>query len=1426
MSGATALAPCPTPTFTPMAGAIASGSNVVISAAALPAGTSIYFTTDGSTPTASATEVYNAGTVGIQVTMGETIQAISSSMGTACTDSPVASAIYTITAAPVPDGGTDGGPGGAPATPTFTPGGTATTQNNDFQVSLSSTNGSTLCYTMGTTAPTCTSTATAATCDNGSSTYTAPIAISSTATATSTTPGQVEVQAIACAPGAANSAVAQQIYTLQAAAPTMTPAPGAQAWSATLMGAFASTTTGATIDYTSNGTMPSCGTAVAGQLTYAAPFPLQSATYNAIACKTGYASGAAGPFTFTVTLTPPTITPAAGTLNVAPTFTVSNAANPTASWVCYSTSATAPACGTTTGACTAGTLLPAAGTFTGATDGGNVQAIACAVAGLTDSTVNSQGPYKLQLAAPVILPDAATAAVASYTLPVADGAHLAHLNISQASVATAADQAGSYMCWLEDPGVGIVPACGTGATPCLNGSTQATGAGPTEIEGAGATMGVFGGGDSVAVITCPGTTAATGLGFEGSAVSTTVFVGQGQAMPPTISATDNSATQPVSDTGNNPAWFSKVNAVLTNPNAASMTVCYTTDGTNPVCAPGSVAAGCATVDGTSSQNLTFKITAGGTGYVNPPTVVITPNNATSGCTGNPVATLTAGVVTGIAATGCSGYATPPSVSILTGAGAAAGGTATETVTFTVSNGGAGYTSAPVVTLNSADTVAGTCVATAHLTAQAVTSVTATGCTFDADPTVAFDNTGTNGAGAVATAHVVQSVTFTAGQITGGTNYTAAPAVTALVPSNGKGGTCTALAATQTNGVVTTVTATGCSGFSDFGAGDIAATFASQGPANGSANAAAAIAIPGNSISLAAIENNPTTVKTSACNAGLGTSPIVSATYKTQLQDPTIVATDTLTGAVLTGAAPITITAGDTLTIATTSNFTDTKLVYTTDGSAPTCAVAGTATAFTGASTTLTIPAPTVATLTVKVIACGANQQASAVQPATFNIDVANPVITSAVGTVALGSPGTDATGTTTLTAQNTVTATIKSPTATAGTYLCYSTNGSALTCAAAGAAAGCPGNGTTLINALTGTVPITTTGTSLTAIACTNGNASAVTGPVVYALDATPAVLVGTATAACPSVATIGFDFAATSNTGVGGPTTGAILCYSPAPFLPNAACAAAGSYATGGVSCSPVLTAAAPTTTVNVNQTGTIYTLACKANFTSNTTGQFPVTVAPYVPPVITVDGVINTTEWSAALGDQFPTAAGVGTSGGFTFGKTTAAGDTLFFSQSGFTAAAGMSVYLYLTDTTTQTAGTTSPQRVAGGGNLPNAFQAQYAINIPITAACGGANPACAGITTYTNAGAAWTATAMPFAVTVVVTAHALEASVLIADLPGAEAAGQAFDVAGEVYKSTAPAALSEGWSKTSGGAETFLDTYSAALCSAPLGNLNPIP
>jgi hypothetical protein len=77
-----------TPTFNPTAGTYATAQTVTVSDTT--AGATIYYTTDGTTPTASST----AYTSAIPVSATETIQAIAVAAGYA--NSPIASATYTI----------------------------------------------------------------------------------------------------------------------------------------------------------------------------------------------------------------------------------------------------------------------------------------------------------------------------------------------------------------------------------------------------------------------------------------------------------------------------------------------------------------------------------------------------------------------------------------------------------------------------------------------------------------------------------------------------------------------------------------------------------------------------------------------------------------------------------------------------------------------------------------------------------------------------------------------------------------------------------------------------------------------------------------------------------------------------------------------------------------------------------------------------------------------------------------------------------------------------------------------------------------------------------------------------------------------------------------------------------------------------------
>ncbi|MEV6924068.1 chitobiase/beta-hexosaminidase C-terminal domain-containing protein [Dactylosporangium sp. NPDC051485] len=164
-----------TPTFSPPGGTYTTAQSVTLATAT--AGASIRFTLDGSTPTAAST-LYT-GPLTISATT--TVRAIGVLAGQ--TDSAVASATYTISAA------------GTVATPTFNPpGGTYATPQS---VSLATaTAGASIRFTLDGSTPTAASTL-----------YTGPLTISATTT----------VRAIGVLAGQTDSAVASATYTISTA---------------------------------------------------------------------------------------------------------------------------------------------------------------------------------------------------------------------------------------------------------------------------------------------------------------------------------------------------------------------------------------------------------------------------------------------------------------------------------------------------------------------------------------------------------------------------------------------------------------------------------------------------------------------------------------------------------------------------------------------------------------------------------------------------------------------------------------------------------------------------------------------------------------------------------------------------------------------------------------------------------------------------------------------------------------------------------------------------------------------------------------------------------------------------------------------------------------------------------------------------------
>lgn len=163
------------------------------------------------------------------------------------------------------------------ATPTFSPG--AGSYGPAQTVTISTTTpGATLLYTTNGSTPACPSTGT---------TYTAPITVAVSET----------VKAIACASGYTDSAVGSAAYTINgaAAAPTFSPVAGTYATTQNVT--LTSSTAGATIYYTTDGTTPTHSSSV-----YGSPVLVPSSlTIKAIAAKTGFSDSSVSSAAYVIT---------------------------------------------------------------------------------------------------------------------------------------------------------------------------------------------------------------------------------------------------------------------------------------------------------------------------------------------------------------------------------------------------------------------------------------------------------------------------------------------------------------------------------------------------------------------------------------------------------------------------------------------------------------------------------------------------------------------------------------------------------------------------------------------------------------------------------------------------------------------------------------------------------------------------------------------------------------------------------------------------------------------------------------------------------------------------------------------------------------------------------------------------------------------
>jgi hypothetical protein len=239
-----------TPTLNPAAGTYTASQTVTISDTI--SGASIYYTTDGSTPTTASTLYASA----VTVAETESLKALATHTGD--TNSAVGSAKYTIDV----------------ATPTFSPG--AGTYSSSQSVTISdATSGANIYYTTNGGTPTTASTH-----------YTAAVTVSATET----------LKALATHTGDTNSAVGSAAYTIsaQAATPTFNPAGGnySSAQSVTI----SDSTSGSTIYYTTNGTTPTTNSAVYGSAINVS----STETLEAIATASGYTQSAVGSAAYTI----------------------------------------------------------------------------------------------------------------------------------------------------------------------------------------------------------------------------------------------------------------------------------------------------------------------------------------------------------------------------------------------------------------------------------------------------------------------------------------------------------------------------------------------------------------------------------------------------------------------------------------------------------------------------------------------------------------------------------------------------------------------------------------------------------------------------------------------------------------------------------------------------------------------------------------------------------------------------------------------------------------------------------------------------------------------------------------------------------------------------------------------------------------------
>ncbi len=324
-----------TPVFSPVGGNYTAAQTVTISSAT--PGATIRYTTDGSPPTRATGLIYTG-----PVTLDQTTLLRAVAFKDQMEDSR-----------PLADKYSFGAQGGPVAAPVFSP--AAGLYRAAQSVTMSSaTGGATIRYTIDGSAPS----------ETHGSVYGGPVDVGATTT----------LRAMAFADGLPDSAVTSGTYTLQPAAPSFSPAGGA--YSSAQSVAIATTTNGATIRYTTDGSIPSetNGAIYAGPLNIAA-----TTTLNAVATMTGWTDSVVTSAVYTIStpqVAAPTFSPAGGTYASAQSVTLATAT--AGATIRYTTDGSTPTE-------TAGTIYAGAVSVSASA---TLKAIAY-LAGMADSAVSS-----------------------------------------------------------------------------------------------------------------------------------------------------------------------------------------------------------------------------------------------------------------------------------------------------------------------------------------------------------------------------------------------------------------------------------------------------------------------------------------------------------------------------------------------------------------------------------------------------------------------------------------------------------------------------------------------------------------------------------------------------------------------------------------------------------------------------------------------------------------------------------------------------------------------------------------------------------------------------------------------------------------------------------------------------------------------------